>query len=437
MIARTGKSERLFERAKQSFPGGVNSPVRAFRSVGGTPPFIQSGAGARVTDADGNVYIDYVLSWGALALGHAHAGVVAAIKQQAERGTSYGAPTELETRLAELVSAAVPSIEKMRFVSSGTEAVMSAVRVARAATGRDLIVKFDGCYHGHADALLVAAGSGVATLALPDSPGVTRGATADTLSIPYNSVHDVARAFGARGDSIAAVIVEPVAGNMGMVVPSAEFIRALRELTTRHGALLIFDEVMTGFRVAFGGAQSKYGVKPDLTCLGKIIGGGLPAAAYGGRKDLMQLVAPEGGVYQAGTLSGNPLAMAAGIATLKELAIPGTHQAMHECSERLATGLRAAASGCGIPLQISALGGMWGFFFSESPVTDYATAKLSDSGIFKDFFHGCLASGVYLAPSPFEACFVSTAHGEDILRSTVETFGRVLEDIAQRRGDMP
>lgn len=433
MIARTEKSERLFERAKQSFPGGVNSPVRAFRSVGGTPRFFQSGAGASITDADGNVYIDYVLSWGALALGHAHEGVVAAIKHQAERGTSYGAPTELETQLGELVSAAVPSIEKMRFVSSGTEAVMSAVRVARAATGRDLIVKFDGCYHGHADAFLVAAGSGAATLALPDSPGVTRGATADTLSIPYNSVDDVTRTFSARGDSIAAVVVEPVAGNMGMVAPSAEFIGALRDLTARHGALLIFDEVMTGFRVAFGGAQSEYDVRPDLTCLGKIIGGGLPAAAYGGREDLMQLVAPEGAVYQAGTLSGNPLAMAAGIATLRELAIPGTHQAMHKSSVRLATGLRAAASDCGITVQASALGGMWGFFFSESPVTDYAAAKLSDSGVFRDFFHGCLANGVYLPPSPFEACFVSTAHGEEILCRTIEAFGRVFNDIAERR----
>lgn len=436
MVAKTGKSERLFERARQIFPGGVNSPVRAFRSVGGVPRFIESGAGAILTDADGNEYIDYVLSWGALALGHAHEGVVAAIKLQAERGTSYGAPTRLETELAELICAAMPGVEKIRFVSSGTEAVMSAVRVARAATARNLIVKFDGCYHGHADAFLVSAGSGVATLALPDSPGVTRGATADTVSIPYNSVEHVTKTFGARGDSIAAVIVEPVAGNMGMVVPSTEFIRALRELTSRHGALLIFDEVMTGFRVASGGAQSIYGIRPDLTCLGKIIGGGLPAAAYGGRQDLLNLVAPEGAVYQAGTLSGNPLAMAAGIATLRELAVPGTHEAMHEASVRLAAGLRAAADACGITVQATALGGMWGFFFRESPVTDYATAKLSDGRMFNMFFHGCLANGVYLPPSPFEACFVSAAHAEDVLHRTVEVFGRVFEDIAQRRADM-
>lgn len=433
MVVRTGNSERLFERAKQIFPGGVNSPVRAFRSVGGVPRFIERGAGAILTDADGNEYIDYVLSWGALALGHAHEGVVAAIKLQAERGTSYGAPTKLETELAELISAAMPTVEKMRLVSSGTEAVMSAARVARAATGRSLIVKFDGCYHGHADGFLVSAGSGVATLALPDSPGVNPGSIADTVSVPYNSVERVTEIFSERGDSIAAVIVEPVAGNMGLVVPSPEFIDSLRELTTRYGALLVFDEVMTGFRVALGGAQSLQGVRPDVTCLGKIIGGGLPAAAYGGRKDLMDMVAPEGPVYQAGTLSGNPLAMAAGIATLRELAVPGTHQAMHESSVRLAAGLRAAASACGITVQASALGGMWGFFFSESPVTDYAAAKLSDSGMFNDFFHGCLANGVYLPPSPFEACFVSTAHVEDVLHATVEKFGRVFEDIALRR----
>ena len=433
MIARTGKSELLFERAKQIFPGGVNSPVRAFRSVGGAPRFVESGAGAIITDADGNEYIDYVLSWGALALGHADGGVVSAIRLQAERGTSYGAPTKLETELAELIGAAVPSVEKMRFVSSGTEAVMSAVRVARAATARTLIVKFDGCYHGHADPFLVAAGSGVATLALPDSPGATRGATADTLSIPYNSVDHLRRTFRARGDSVAAVIVEPIAGNMGMVAPSSEFIGALRELTSRHGALLIFDEVMTGFRVALGGAQSVYGVRPDLTCLGKIIGGGLPAAAYGGRRDLMDMVAPAGAVYQAGTLSGNPLAMAAGIATLRELAVPGTYQAMQESSTRLAAGLRAAASACGIALQASALGGMWGFFFSKSPVTDYATAMLSDRGMFNDFFHACLGRGVYLPPSPFEACFVSTAHVDEVLRRTVETFERVFEEIAPRQ----
>jgi glutamate-1-semialdehyde 2,1-aminomutase len=401
-------------------PGGVNSPVRAFRGVGGVPRFIERGGGAHVYDADGNRYVDYILSWGPLILGHAHPSVVEAIKRQAERGTSYGAPTELETELARLVIDAVPSMEMVRFVSSGTEATMSALRLARAYTGRQKIVKLEGCYHGHADHLLVKAGSGVATLGLPDSPGVTPGATADTLTAPYNNAGSVAALFESHPREIAAVIVEPVAGNMGLVLPEVGYLQGLRELTSRYGALLVFDEVMTGFRVAHGGAQALFGVTPDLTCLGKVIGGGLPVAAYGGPAAIMERVAPAGDVYQAGTLSGNPLAMAAGIATLIELAKPGVYERLSAATARLASGLTALAEEVDIPVQAASVGSMWGFFFNDRPVADYASARRSDTDRYARFFHAMLANGIYLAPSQFEAAFVSTAHGETEIEATLE-----------------
>ena len=405
-------------------PGGVSSPVRAFRGVGGTPRFIARGEGARIVDVDGNEYVDYVLSWGALALGHAHPDVVDAVTRQAALGTSYGAPTELEIELAELITGAMPSVEMVRFVSSGTEATMSALRLARAATGRNAIVKFTGCYHGHADPLLVAAGSGVATLGLPDSPGVTPGATADTLSVPYNDLRAVEALFAERGGAIAAVIVEPVAGNMGLVLPASAFLDGLRRVTSSHGALLVFDEVMTGFRVARGGAQALFDVTPDLTCVGKVMGGGLPAAAYGGRADLMRLVAPAGSVYQAGTLSGNPLAMAAGIATLRRLAEPGVYERLSSAARTVAAAIKSEAERAGIPVQAAAVGGMWGFFFTQAAVVDYESAKKSDTGLYARFFHACLDEGVYLAPSQFEAAFVSTAHDDAVLEETQHAFTR-------------
>jgi glutamate-1-semialdehyde 2,1-aminomutase len=416
----TRRSAELFEEAKRLIPGGVNSPVRAFRGVGGTPRFIARGEGAYLYDVDGNRYIDYVLSWGPLILGHAHPAAVQAITEQAARGTSYGAPTELETELARLVAEAVPSIEMVRFVSSGTEATMSALRLARAYTGRRKIVKFEGCYHGHADPLLVQAGSGVATLGLPDSPGVTPGATADTLSAPYNALDAVQGLFTAHPEQIAAIIVEPVAGNMGLVPPQPGFLEGLKRLAEEHGAVLIFDEVMTGFRVAYGGAQALYGVAPHLTCLGKVIGGGLPVAAYGGVADLMQHVAPAGTMYQAGTLSGNPLAMAAGIATLRQLRTPGTYEQLSATAEALASGFVSAAGESGKPLQATAIGSMWGFFFSGQAVSDYASAKMADTGTFARFFHSMLAHGVYLAPSQFETAFVSTQHGAAEIEGTLQ-----------------
>jgi len=421
-------SHRLFERACQVIPGGVNSPVRAFRAVGGEPRFMVRGAGPHLVDADGNAYIDYVMSWGALPLGHAHPDVVRAVSAQAAAGTTFGAPTELETRLAETIIAAMPAIEMIRFVSSGTEAAMSALRLARAATGRRKIIKCIGGYHGHADAFLVQSGSGVATLALPDSPGVTPGSVEDTLTVQYNDLAAMQALFERYGDAIAAVIVEPVAGNMGLVLPAPGFLPGLRALTAQFGSLLIFDEVMTGFRVAWGGAQVASGVAPDLTCLGKIIGGGLPLAAYGGRRELMSRIAPAGDVYQAGTLSGNPMAVAAGLATLAALGAPGAYEGLSERTAALAAGFRTAAAAAGIPLRTASTGGMWGFFFTGTDVVDYLSARTSDTARYGRFFHAMLERGVYLAPSQFEAGFVSTTHGDAEIDATLAALPAAFAD---------
>jgi glutamate-1-semialdehyde 2,1-aminomutase len=413
------RSRELFQEANRFFPGGVNSPVRAFRAVGGDPFFVAHASGSRITSADGNSYIDYVGSWGPMILGHAHPRVVAAIQKAAEAGTSYGAPTELETRLAKLVQAAFPSLERMRFVSSGTEACMSALRVARGFTGRDAILKFEGCYHGHADSLLVKAGSGAMTFGVPDSLGVPADLARHTLTLPYNDLEAVRTLFGARGGEIAAVIVEPVAGNMGVIPPRPDFLAGLREITRRHGALLIFDEVITGFRIAWGGAQEVFGVRPDLTCLGKIVGGGLPVGVYGGRADIMEQVAPLGAVYQAGTLSGNPLAMAAGIETLTLLQAPGFYAVLEAKGKRLADGIAETAAESRIPLQSNRVGSMLTGFFTGGPVTDYATAKTADTRRYGAFFRAMLVRGVSLAPSQFEAAFVSAAHTDEELVATV------------------
>ncbi len=412
-------SERLFAEACGLLPGGVSSPVRAFRAVGGTPFFVERGEGAYLIDVDGNRYVDYVLSFGLLILGHAHPRVVVALESALRRGTSYGAPTPLELELARLVRSAMPSVELIRFVNSGTEATMSALRLARAFTGRSKIVKFAGCYHGHADLLLVQAGSGVATLGLPDSPGVTPGAVADTLIAPYNDLATVERLFADQGDAIAAVIVEPIAGNMGLVVPRVGFLEGLRELTATHGALLVFDEVMTGFRVHPGGAQTMYGIAPDLTTLGKVIGGGLPIGAYGGRRDVMELVAPAGPVYQAGTLSGNPLAMTAGIETLRAIQVPGVWESIVRAAERLFLGIGDASHEAGVPLHLTRVGTMFGFFFSETPVRTWEDAKQVDPTRFARFHRAMLERGVYLPPSQFETWFLSTAHGEAEIDATV------------------
>ena len=405
-----GRSDSLYQTAQRVIPGGVNSPVRAFRGVGGTPFFVARAEGARLTDVDGRTYIDFLGSWGPLILGHAAPAVVEAVADAARRGTSYGAPTGGEVEMAELISRAMPSVEMLRLVSSGTEAAMSAIRLARGATGRDVIVKFDGCYHGHADSLLVKAGSGGATFGVPDSLGVPPALAALTVALPFNDLDAVRAAFAARGAEIAAVIVEPVAGNMGVVPPAPGFLAGLSELTRRHGALLIFDEVITGFRIAPGGAQALYGVRPDLTCLGKIIGGGLPVGAYGGRRDLMERVAPLGGVYQAGTLSGNPLAVAAGLATLRALADPAVYARLEALGAQLERGLRDAAAKAGVPLAVNRVGSMLTAFFAEGPVTDYASARRADTQRYARYFHAMLERGVFLAPSQFEAAFVSLAH---------------------------
>ncbi len=422
MIAR---SERLYAEACRVLPGGVSSPVRAFRGVGGTPRFLARGSGAWVEDVDGNRYLDLVLSWGPLILGHAHPEVVEAVAEAAARGTTFGAPTELEERLAERVVATFPSLEMVRFVSSGTEAAMSAVRLARAANGRQAIVKFEGCYHGHADPLLAAAGSGVATLGLPDSPGVTAGTVADTFTAPFNDLAAVEALMAARPGEIAAVLVEPVAGNMGVVPPDPGFLQGLRAATRRAGALLVLDEVMTAWRVHPAGAQALYGVQPDLTLLGKVVGGGLPAAAYGGRRDLMEQVAPAGPVYQAGTLAGNPLAMAAGLATLDVLARPGIWERAERWAACAAEVLARGAARAGIPLRVQRVGTMLTPFFTDTPVTNYAEARRTDRAAYAAFFHAMLDAGVYLAPSAFEAAFTSAAHGEAELAAFEAAVGTV------------
>jgi len=413
------RSKILFSRAQKRIPGGVNSPVRAFRSVGGEPRFIRSGKGSHMTDVDGVSYIDYLGSWGPLILGHCPAKVQSALRSQISLGTSFGASTENEVILAEMIANAVPSIEKVRLVNSGTEATMSAIRLVRAFTGRSKIIKFDGCYHGHVDSLLVKAGSGVATLGLPDSAGVQAQDCSSTLSVPYNNPEMVQQALELNRAEVAAVIIEPVAGNMGTVLPARGFLQRLRKLTREHGALLIFDEVITGFRLSYGGAQELLNIKPDLTCLGKIIGGGLPVGAYGGHHEIMKWVAPEGSVYQAGTLSGNPLAVAAGIAALKALKQAGSYRKLESMTAELVAGLQRAAEQAGVPVQINRIGSMFTVFFTSSPVTNFQTAKTSDTTRYGKFFHSMLQQGVYFPPSQFETCFVSLAHTRSDIRSTV------------------
>jgi glutamate-1-semialdehyde 2,1-aminomutase len=420
-------SRQLMARARDLFPGGVNSPVRAFGGVGGEPFVAERGDGCRIWDVDGNEYIDFVLSWGPLVLGHAPPVVLAALEETMRRGTSFGIPTELEVRLAEVIVERMPHIEMLRFVSSGTEATMSAVRVARAVTGRDVIVKFDGCYHGHGDSFLVRAGSGVATLGLPNSPGVPNALAELTITAPFNDLDAVDRALSLH--EVAAVIVEPIVGNAGFIAPDPDFLPGLRALTEHFGALLIFDEVMTGFRIAYGGARERFGVVPDLTTLGKVIGGGLPVGAYGGRRATMECVAPSGPVYQAGTLSGNPLAMAAGIATLEALT-PALHDRIAARTSTLAQGLVASGARHGVPFTADAAGSMWGFFFRGEPVRSFADAKTANAEQFRRFFHAALERGVYLAPSPYEAAFMSAAHTDNDVALALERLDEAMHRAA-------
>ena len=420
----------LFEQAREVIPGGVNSPVRAFGSVGGDPIFIREARGAYMWSEDGQRYIDYIGSWGPMILGHAHPKVIDAVQQAALKGLSYGAPTISETTLARRIRDLVPSMALTRMCSSGTEATMSAIRLARGFTGRDTIVKFEGCYHGHSDSLLIKAGSGALTLGVPSSPGVPAALAAHTLTLDYNDSAQLEEVFAARGAQIACVIIEPITGNMNMIAPLPGYLDTLRRLCTEHGAVLIFDEVMTGFRVHAGGAQGLYGIQPDLTTLGKIIGGGMPVGAFGGRRDIMEKLAPIGPVYQAGTLSGNPVAMAAGLATLEGLSAPGFHDALAKRTRALAEGLKAAADDAGIPMCVEAIGGMFGFFFSDAEkITRFSQVMACDQARFRAFFHGMLERGVYLAPSAFEAGFVSAAHSEADIAQTLEAAREVLADL--------
>ena len=425
------RSHDLFTEAQELIPGGVNSPVRAFRGVGGDPVFIERAEGAYLTDSDGKRYIDYVGSWGPMIVGHAHPDVVRAVQEAAARGLGYGTPTEIETRMARRVLELMPTLEMVRMVSSGTEATMTALRLARGFTGRDKIVKFEGCYHGHSDSLLIKAGSGALTLGVPTSPGVPAALAEHTVTLPYNDLDACRTAFADLGAEIACVIVEPVAGNMNCVPPRTGFLEGLRELCDQHGSLLILDEVMTGFRVALGGAQAHYGIQPDLTTLGKVIGGGMPVAALGGRREIMEYLAPVGPVYQAGTLSGNPVAMAAGLATLDIVATPGFHDGLTTKTATLCEGILTEAQAAGIPMTANRVGGMFGLFFTDADeVTCFADVMACDVERFKRFFHGMLEAGVYLAPSAFEAGFVSAAHGDTEIKQTVTTAGRVLRELA-------
>ena len=422
-------SDKLFSMAVNVIPGGVNSPVRACKSVKAEPVFIDHAEGCMIYDADNNGFIDYIGSWGPMILGHRHLSVIKAIAAVLNRGTSFGAPTDLEIRIAEIIIEAVPSIEMVRMVNSGTEAAMSAIRLARGITGRDTIIKFDGCYHGHADTLLVAAGSGVATLGIPGSPGVPESFVAHTLSLPYNDIDSIKKIMNEQGDKIACIIVEPVAGNMGLVRPVEGFLETLREVTEKSGSLLIFDEVMTGFRVAYGGAQSLYGILPDITCLGKIIGGGLPVGAYGGKREIMEHIAPQGPVYQAGTLSGNPVAMAAGIATLMQLKKPGFYEELDKKADLLVTGLKKVAEKAGVNVSIDRAGSMVGLFFTDRDVKNFEDAKTCDLDMFSAYYNGMLEKGIYLAPSQFEALFVSAAHEAEHIDKTIEAAEEVIENL--------
>lgn len=423
------RSQRLFKEAQSYLPGGVDSPVRAFKSVGGSPLFIREGRGSRIYDVDGNEFIDFVCSWGPLILGHAHPQVVAALKRAVARGTSFGAPTELETTLAKMISRVMPSMERLRFVNSGTEATMTALRLARAFTGRDKIIKFAGCYHGHADGLLVRGGSGLITLGIPDSAGVPIGYAQNTIAAPYNDAKAVARIFQRYPEEIAAVIVEPVAANMGVVPPHPGFLDGLRKLTREFRAILIFDEVITGFRVAYGGAQGRYGITPDLTCLGKIIGGGLPVGAYGGRREIMQMMAPQGPVYQAGTLAGNPLAMTAGIETLKILGQPGVYEQLESKAASLEKGIAESASSVNFGVSVNRIASLFNIFFNVNPVIDYETATGADKARFTAFFQKLLSQGISWPPSQFEAAFISLAHSQEDIQNTVEAIDRALSSI--------